>query len=280
MKTLILLLCLFILPAGEAADKPIRKHAFGWKGDAPGKKATPFRLSPKYSQMQISVKSDLSNLMPPIQDQGTVGSCTGNGIGRILDYAHKKATGRFFTPSRLFIYYNERVMEGTVYEDAGAQIVDGIKSVMQLGACVEGICTLYGQWPYEVDKFAVKPPDIAYQKALNYQALHAYKVNNADGRSIRMALSNGLPVVFGALVYPDIERLNAQRYVLSMPKKGEMYIGGHCMVITGHNDGTQLYLVDNSWGTSWGLRGRCYIPYAYIHNARITEDCWVIETAE
>jgi hypothetical protein len=39
-----------------------------------------------------------------------------------------------FTPSRLFIYYNERVIEGTVAHDAGAQIRDGIKAVAKLGA--------------------------------------------------------------------------------------------------------------------------------------------------
>jgi C1A family cysteine protease len=55
-----------------------------------------------------------------------------------------------FTPSRLFIYYNERVMEHTVSQDAGAQIRDGIKSVNHIGACPET------DWPYVIANFAKK----------------------------------------------------------------------------------------------------------------------------
>lgn len=42
-----------------------------------------------------------------------------------------------FTPSRLFIYYNERYMEGSVDRDAGAMLRDGIKCMEKLGVCPE-----------------------------------------------------------------------------------------------------------------------------------------------
>lgn len=257
------------------------QHSYGWKGDSGKKKAPPFYSNPRYASMTIAPKSDLSGDMPPIWDQGTLGSCTAQGIARIIDFAHKKATGRFIGPSRLFIYYNERVLENTIEIDSGAQIVDGIRSVASTGACLEEGCALFSKrrecWPYEIAKFAVKPPQEAYRAAQFYKALRPYKVNNADGRSIRLALSNGLPVVFGSLVYSGIERVTSSNPVLEMPRRGERPSGGHAMTISGHDDVKQLYLIDNSWGTSYGVNGRFYIPYAYIHNPRLTEDAWIIE---
>ena len=44
-----------------------------------------------------------------------------------------------FTPSRLFIYYNERLVEGSVNQDAGAMIRDGIKTMSKVGVCPESV---------------------------------------------------------------------------------------------------------------------------------------------
>lgn len=237
-----------------------------------GKVSPPFSLKRGVSAAVIKPASDLTPLMPPIQNQGNLGSCTGNGVARILDYAHRLKTGKFYTPSRLFIYYNERAMEGTINEDSGAMIADGILSVNKLGAASERC------WPYDITKFNKKPKSDCYKSALNKQALKFYKLDNGDGTSIRKALSMGFPVVFGCYVYNAIYDVNAAKYVVPMPAGKP--IGGHCMVITGHDDSTQLYTVDNSWGTEWGRGGRCAFQYAYIHNRRITDDAWVIEIAE
>src|SRR5712671_712702 len=81
---------------------------------------------------------DLRPKMPPVYDQGQLGSCTGNAIAAAVQFERKKqGMGPDFAPSRLFIYYNERVIEGTVGTDAGAQIRDGIKAVAALGVCPE-----------------------------------------------------------------------------------------------------------------------------------------------
>ncbi len=253
---------------------PPKHHAYGWIGDDGHKSAPPFSSHPSYKVMKVSASSDLTPLMPPIEDQGQLGSCTSFGIGRVLNYAHKKAGGSFFDPGHLFVYWNERAMEGTVNEDAGAQITDGITVVTKFGACSEKL------WPYDIAKFKIKPPQKAYTDGLKFQAVHAYKVDNTDGVSIRKALSNGFPVVVGFMVYQDFENLNSSRYTLRMPKKGERPLGGHCTVLTGHDDKRKLYIDDNSWNTDWGNKGRALLPYAYIHNGHICDDCWVIDIAE
>src|SRR5207237_1251822 len=67
---------------------------------------------------------------PAVYDQGCLGSCTGNGIAGALQYGQGgQRQADVFKPSRLFIYYNERTIEGTVDEDAGAMLRDGIKTV-------------------------------------------------------------------------------------------------------------------------------------------------------
>ena len=71
----------------------------------------------------IGPNVDLRSACPPVYDQGQLGSCTANGIAAAIGFDQmKQGVGDVFTPSRLFIYYNERVMEGTVQSDAGRKI--------------------------------------------------------------------------------------------------------------------------------------------------------------
>ena len=87
----------------------------------------------------------------PVVDQGQVGSCTGNGIAGALAYLQLQEKEALVYPSRLFIYYNERVIEGTPSQDSGANIRDGIKSVVDQGYCSEL------DWPYDINAFAQQP---------------------------------------------------------------------------------------------------------------------------
>lgn len=253
------------------------RRAMGWKQDRAGVKDPSFdKLRAVRSLGEIASKSDLSGLMPPIYDQGGVGSCTGNGVAAILDYARYKTHDCpcWIYPSRLFIYYLEREREGTVNEDAGAQIRTGIDVVTEIGAARESL------WPYQESHWMLMPSNEAYADATRWQAVHGYKLDHTDGRSIRIALTGGYPVVFGCLLYSGIDRVTYDQPVLEMPRKGERTIGGHCMVIVGHDDDSRLYKVRNSWGIGWGKDGYLWMPYAYVHSAKLSGDFWVIDRTE
>ena len=155
---------------GSAAKRPAAAAAspsngfgvhFGWKPELPDHRDLPYaamRLSLE-KPMALPPQIDLRPGCPPVYNQGNLGSCTANAIAGAFEFDRKKQTLPDFMPSRLFIYWNERSMEGTVSQDSGAYIRDGIKSISKQGVCKET------EWPYVVSKFANKPSKTCYQSA-------------------------------------------------------------------------------------------------------------------
>jgi hypothetical protein len=173
-------------------------------------------------------------------------------------------------PSRLFIYYGERVIEGTVGTDAGAEIRDGIKVVASLGAPPESLC------PYDISKFTRKPSALAFGEAAKHLVTSYERVPQTVDQ-IRACLAGGDPVVFGFSVYESFESdAVAQTGVVPMPKKTENLLGGHCVVLVGYQHAKKRFIVRNSWGPSWGDGGCCYMPYAYVCNPAMADDFWCV----
>src|SRR5471032_300397 len=114
---------------------------YGWIPDLPDQRDIIF--SAQRDALAVTpALVDLRSQCPPVYDQGQLGSCTANGIGGAIHFERlKQQAAPDFVPSRLFIYYNERVIEHTVQSDAGAQIRDGIKTVAKQGDCPET------EWP-------------------------------------------------------------------------------------------------------------------------------------
>ena len=135
-----------------ASTRTIKKY--GWTPDLPDQRDFLYAAPTPYQQ-NLPSSVDLSKKCPPVYDQGQLGSCTANAIAAAIEFDQKKR----FVPSRLFIYYNERVIEGTVASDSGAQIRDGIKSVATQGVPPET------DWPYKIAAFDQKPPAKAYSDA-------------------------------------------------------------------------------------------------------------------
>lgn len=267
-------LILLMLSASLAwSADPSVVYKLGWQPDAAGVKDRSIINNRRVTASPINPSSDLRGKMPVITSQGDLGSCTGQGVGAVLDVAHKMAGGSsFFDPSKLFLYYQARVMEETVNQDAGAQIRDVVAGALKFGSPRERT------WPYIISRFAWKPSAAAYTEGLRYQALNAYKCSTID--DIKRALSSGLPVVFGVPVYRSIFDLKGPDATIQMPKVNERQVGGHCMVFSGHNDAGGYFLVRNSWGKEWGNKGYCKMPYKYAEKFRLGLDAWVIDNAE
>ncbi|HLY83475.1 MAG TPA: C1 family peptidase [Acidimicrobiales bacterium] len=245
---------------------------YGWIPDLPDQRDHLFAAPPAVvSALPPSV--DLRADCPPVYDQGQLGSCTANAIGGALEFDQmKQKLADVFTPSRLFIYYNERVMEGTVASDSGAQIRDGIKSVGSKGACHETV------WPYDPAKFADPPPQAAYNDAKAHQAV-AYQRVARDLTQMKGCLAAGFPFVFGFSVYESFEsQAVATSGHAPMPGSGEKLLGGHAVLAVGYDDAAQTWTARNSWGTGWGMAGYFTLPYAYLTVRGLSSDFWTVRS--
>jgi len=215
---------------------------------------------------------DLRVGCPPIWDQGQLGSCTAHAIAAAVEFDRIKQHLTPIDPSRLFIYYNERAMEGTISSDAGAMIRDGVKSVATQGVCPEA------HWPYDVRRFTIRPTPLCYQEAVRDRALAYRRVTQSLGE-IQGCLASGYPIIFGFSVYSSFEtREVARTGTTPMPSRKDQLLGGHAVLAIGYDDATQRFLVRNSWGSGWGDHGYFTLPYAYMTSPQLTSDLWTITT--
>jgi len=247
---------------------------FGWLPDLPDARDYIY-AAPLAMLRKLPAKVDLSGNCPPVYDQGDLGSCTGNAIAAAIEFAEmKQRLAHVTTPSRLFIYYNERVIEHTVATDSGAMIRDGIKSVNKQGACRETT------WPYKVTSFAKKPSAGAYQEGRKY-LVSSYQRVTRNLTQMKGCLASGFPFVFGFTVYTSfMSAAVAKTGKLSLPRAGEKVEGGHAVLAVGYDDAQHRFSVRNSWGPSWGLKGYFTMPYAYLLDDNLADDFWTVRVVD
>jgi C1A family cysteine protease len=203
------------------------------------------------------------------------GNCTANALGAAYQFEQMKQKRPNFIPSRLFIYYNERVLENSVHQDNGAMIRTGIKTMVKEGVCPETM------WKYNIKKFTQKPPQNCYDVALDNQVLQYLRISPHTVYEVKHCLSEGYPVVFGFMLFESIMSAEVRRtgYV-PMPKANEKCLGGHAVMAVGYDDEKEVFIVRNSWGTDWGIDGYFYLPYGYISQPNLSADFWTIRLVE
>lgn len=243
---------------------------YGWHPDQHDPRD--LAVEPVVHQHPLPPVIDLRPACPPVVDQGNLGSCTANAIASAIQFERRRqCLPDDFTPSRLFIYFNERKMEGTVEEDAGAAIRDGIKSVAREGVCPEDV------WSYDVTKFADRPSSDAYAAAVKHKAVDYWRVPR-DITQMRGCLWAGFPFVFGFMVAQTFESEEVARTgVVPLPQPTDENIGGHAVLCVGYDHDRQVFICRNSWGEGWGDKGYFYMPYAYLMDENLATDFWCVK---
>ena len=237
-----------------------------WVPDKLDSRDYKYRITTKPSPNSVDLRSYCS----PIENQGSLGSCTGQAIAGAIELLNKR-NGNYRDISRLFIYYYERLILGTVNYDSGAYIRDGIKATNHYGASLESY------WPYNIRKYRHEPINEAKNDALNRKVTRYERLTNLNG--FIDALSNGYPIIMGFNVYTSFMSNNVARTgVMPYPNtKRERLLGGHAVLIVGYNKTKKVLIARNSWGTNWGDKGYFYMPFDIIKPS-MSDDYWIIKS--
>jgi len=228
-----------------------------------------FRMA--YGAAQLARKVDLRPLCSRVENQARLNSCTANATVGAMEILERKQGMEQVDLSRLFVYYNTRVLDGSVDKDVGSYISNAMRAVKAKGACLESI------WQYALGAVFALPSDAAYADGMNRQAVEYARV--VQGAGVLQALNGGLPVVYGMMLRESFERTRGDGLV-PVPAAGEPATGGHAMLIVGYDLDERTYLVRNSWGEGWGDGGYCRIPFVMVDDSRMSWDFWVIYSME
>jgi C1A family cysteine protease len=219
---------------------------------------------------------DLRNLFNYVFDQGTLGSCVANASASAMTVVINKSNiQNKDTRSRLFIYFNARVIDGDPHADTGTTVEAAILGLENNGACSET------DWPYIISSFTTMPPKLSYTNALPYKPISAHAVQQTL-QALKHELANGNVIIFGILVYMSFESADTTKTgIVAMPNLAaqppDTCLGGHAILLVGYNEDKQVFIFRNSWGEAWGDKGYGYIPYQYVLNPMLAGDFWVIE---
>jgi len=254
-------------------------RVFGCKPDVHDHRDFPYSACAPVDQSKpLPPKVDLRPLMSPVEDQKNVGSCVANASVGAMEYLQLQALkkrwmcfNKYRDLSRLYAYFNSRLLDGTIYEDAGTTLRSMMKGLSQYGVCSEAV------WAYDVTKWSTRPTPAAYAEGKKHTVHEYYRVNSQ--RDLQNALANGLPVVFGAMLYSGFSETPSTGIVKMPDTAKESPLGGHAMLVVGYDLEAKQYIVRNSWGTGWADKGYCYIPFEFFGDLQSScvWDAWVIK---
>lgn len=235
---------------------------------------------------------DLRGWCSPIENQGSLGSCTAQaGVG-MVEYYERRAFGRHIDASKMFLYKATRNLLGWT-GDTGAYLRTTMGALVLFGVPPEEY------WPYDTPEFDKEPTAFCYSFARNYQTLQYYRLDplRTDKKTlllrIKTFLTAGLPAMFGFTVFSSIRQARDDGKI-PYPCPRERRLGGHAVVAVGFDDKIKIenetkckddgkttgaLLIRNSWGEGWGDEGYGWLPYKYVQEG-MAVDWWSLLKSE
>jgi hypothetical protein len=227
------------------------QRGFGWLKDKYNPEAVYHR--PKAIRLPDTI--DWLGFCPPVRDQNGVGACTGFGIGGMAATVARE--GSFFTEaySPTWLYNGARYIEGTLKKDAGAAPDDVFKWAKENGLLFEHF------WPFEKVLDTTAPSSERVAQAIKYDNFEVIRVDEGLA-GILSSLAEGHCIALGGPWSQRWENPPASG-ILDDPF-GSYIDGGHETFLYGYDQTTQLLFGQNSWGVSYGDKGRYKMPFHAI----------------
>ena len=103
--------------------------------------------------------------------------------------------------------------------------------------------------------------------------IHRSRFTNSSGESTTYSYS----VTFSFFIYDNFQDSNFSTGQMCMPTPDSKVSGEHAVVAVGFDDQKQAFLIRNSWGSDWGIKGYFWMPYDFISNGNYAHSFWTID---
>ena len=216
-----------------------------------------------------------------IKQQGDTNACTGFALATVLEYLLERSETKQAEDISAFMLYSmaRRYDEWAEdeSEDSGSSLRGALKGWARHGASCERLWTTLRMPPasnvpaedWWLD--AVKRPMGAY-----------YRIAPDNVRDIHVALKEVGAVYASALTHQGWDALQGRKRTPTPTDPDTIPVidaargaadQGHSFAIVGYT--RKGFIVQNSWGATWGAGGFAVLPYAdWLRNAM---DCWVVQ---
>lgn len=250
------------------------KHSFGWIRE---RWRDPRDVLYAVSPTTIAKRPPALNLRERWKstpwDQGSLGRCGPMSAKAELMYDQEQTPNPDVLPCSLYVYYNTRLLMGTVNYDSGVSNRELCKALAQYGWCSEQAHT------EDIRRFKEVPNQTAYAEGATRKVTRYERVTQSV-EAMEGAIAQFDPFIFGFMWYASWDAPAVSRTGnLTVTKPSDRVLGGHDVVICGYDSAKQVFLFRNSWG-NWGDAGYGTIPYAQALDPRKASDFWTLHWDE
>ena len=206
---------------------------------------------------------DLRQWCGAVKDQGNEGACTAHAGTSAVEFIFRKYLSKQPTFSPQYTYAKELIAMGVFPQDVGA---DG---VTLCGSLIANGCCELSLFPYVAGQIT-QPTSDQDTNAAQYRMGSYHGLVSSQVATTVLGDPVPWPVEIGFTVYESFESDWSTAGVMPVPASTEAVLGGHEVLLVGYDIGDTpslrpsgcppAFLVQNSWGTGWGIGGFFWMP--------------------